>query len=259
MKILENCEMIVDGHILHRIQADRDIPFHGVKVGDVGGWVEKPDNLQDDAWVTGYLYGDAVACDNALIEGMVFDNAFVQRNAVIQENAKVYGNANIGGDAMICDHAVVCGDARVSDNARVMGYAGVSGNARVYDNARISDFVHVAGRAYIGGYVRLKDKVIVEGDVIIGNHAIIKDNVIVKGYGYICNYIHLCGDLVINGEDPDFRLAFPYSIHGKCEISKNEDIIFVTTGEMSYVYIKPMNKGFGNPAVLQKVRELCIR
>ena len=43
---------IVDGHILHRIQADRDIPFHGVKVGDVGGWVEKPNNLQDDAWVT---------------------------------------------------------------------------------------------------------------------------------------------------------------------------------------------------------------
>lgn len=257
MKILED-SITVDGHILHRIQADHDIPFHGVKVGDIGGWIEKPNNLQDDAWVTGYLYGDAVACDNALIEGMVFDNAFVQRNAVIQENAKVYGNANIGGDAMICDHAVVCGDARVSDNARVMGYAGVSGNARVYNSARISDFVHVTGRAYIGGDVRLKDKVIVEGDVTIGNHAIIKDNVIVKGYGYICNYIHLCGDLVINGEDSDFRLAFPYSISGKCEISKNEDIIFVATGEMSYVYIKPMNKGFGNPAILQKVKELCI-
>ena len=257
MKILED-SITVYGHILHRIQADRDIPFHGVKVGDVGGWVENPNNLQDDAWVTGYLYGDAVACDNALIEGMVFDNAFVQRNAIIQENAKVYGNANIGGDAMIFDHAVVCGDARVGDNARVMGYAEVSGNARVYNNARISDSVHVTGRAYIGGDVRLKDKVIVEGDVTISNHAIIKDNVIVKGYGYICNYINLHGDLVINGEDPDFRLAFPCSIYGKCEISKNDDIIFVATGEMSYVYIKPMNKGFGNPAVLQKVKELCI-
>lgn len=39
MKILKNCEMIVDGHVLHRIQADRDIPYHGVKVGDIGGWV----------------------------------------------------------------------------------------------------------------------------------------------------------------------------------------------------------------------------
>lgn len=257
MKILED-SITVDGHILHRIQADRDIPFHGVKVGDVGGWVEKPNNLQDDAWVTGYLYDDAVACDNALIEGMVFGNAYIQRNAVIQENAKVYDNANIGGDAMICDHAVVCGDARVGDNARIMGYARVSGNAKVYNNARISDCVHVTGHVYIGGDVRLKDRVIVEGDVTIVNHAIIKDNVIVKGYGYICNYIYLHGDLVINGEDPDFRLAFPYSISGKCEIKSNDDVIFITNGEMKYVYIKPMNKGFGNPVVLQKVKELCI-
>lgn len=256
MKILEDC--VVDGHVLHRIQADRDIPYHGVKVGDVGGWVENPNNLRDDAWVTGYLYGDAVACGNALIEGKVFGNAYIQKSAKIGPFAKVFDNANIGGDAMICDHAVVYGDAHVSDHARVMGYAGVSGNARVYNSARISDFVHVTGRAYIGGDVRLKDKVIVEGDVTICNHAIIRGNVIVKGYGYICNYIHLHGDLVINGEDPDFRLAFPYSISGKCEIGKNEDIIFVATGEMSYVYIKPLKQGFGNSAVLQKVKELCI-
>ena len=51
MKILED-SITVDGHILHRIQADRDIPYHGVKVGDIGGWVENPNNLQDDAWVT---------------------------------------------------------------------------------------------------------------------------------------------------------------------------------------------------------------
>lgn len=70
MKILED-SIIVDGHVLHRIQADRDIPFHGVKVGDIGGWVEKPNNLQDDAWVTGYLYGDAVADGNALARYLV--------------------------------------------------------------------------------------------------------------------------------------------------------------------------------------------
>ena len=257
MKILED-SITVDGHVLHRIQADRDIPCQDVKIGDLGGWVEKPNNLQDDAWVTGYLYDYAVVCGNARVDGMAFGNSYVQRNARVDRFAKVYDNANIGGDAMICDHAIVCGNAKVSDNARVMGYAGVSGNARVYNSARISDFVHVTGHAYIDGDVRLKDKVIVAGDVTIGDHAIIKDNVIIKGYGYICNYIHLHGDLVINGEDPDFRLAFPYSISGKCEISKNEDIIFVATGEMSYVYIKPLNKGFGNPAVLQKVRELCI-
>ena len=48
MKILED-SITVDGHILHRIQADRDIPCHGVKAGEVGGWGEKPANLQDNA------------------------------------------------------------------------------------------------------------------------------------------------------------------------------------------------------------------
>lgn len=106
---------------------------------------------------------------------------------------------------------------------------------------------------------RFRDNVIVEGNVTIGNHVIIKDRVIVKGYGYITNYAHIEGNLVINGEDPDFRLSFPCTLKGKCEIKSNDDIIFITNGEMSYVYIKPMNKGFGNPAVLQKVKELCIR
>ena len=66
------------------------------------------------------------------------------------------------------------------------------------------------------------------------------------------------GGLVINGEDSDFRLDFPYSISGKCEIKSNGEVIFITNGKMKSVYIKPMNKGFGNPAVLQKVKELCI-
>lgn len=63
---------------------------------------------------------------------------------------------------------------------------------------------------------------------------------------------HIEGNLVINGEDPDFRLSFPCTLKGKCEIKSNDDIIFITNGEMSYVYIKP------RAAVLQKARELCI-
>lgn len=258
MKILED-SINVDGHVLHRIQADRDIPCQDVKIGDIGGWVEKPENVQDDAWVTGYLYGDAVACGTARIDGMVFDNAYVQKNARVDRFAKVYDNANIGGDAMICDHAVVCGNAKVSDHARVMGYAGVSGNAMIYNGAMIHDFVHVSGNAYIGGYVSLRDKVVVEGNVTIGNHVIIKDRVVVKGHGYIVNYTRIFGDLVINGEDVDFRLGFPCIIKGKGEIRKNDDIIFVSNGDDSYVYIKPSNQGFDNPTVLRKVRELCIK
>ena len=258
MKILED-SITVDGHVLHRIQADRDIPFHGVKVGDIGGWVEKPNNLQDDAWVTGYLYGDAVACGNALIEGKVFGNAYVQKSARIGQYAKVFDNANIGGDAHINDHAVVCGNARISDHAVIMHNAVVYGHARVYGCAKIYNHVIVSGNAYIGGASKLMNNVIVEGGVTIGYNVVIKDRVIVKGYGYITDRTYIYGDLIINSEDPNFRLSFPCSIHGKCEIKSNDDIIFITNGNMSYVYIKPLKQGFGNPAVLQKVRELCIK
>lgn len=258
MKILEDF-ITVDGHILHRIQADRNIPCQDVKIGDLGGWVEKPENVQDDAWVTGYLYGDAVACGTARVDGMAFGNSYVQRNARIDRFAKVYDNANIGGDAVITDHSVVRGNAKVSDHAVVMGYAIVSGNAIVCSGAKIHDFVHVSGHTYIAGDVSLRDKVVVEGDVTIGDHVIIKDRVIVKGHGYIVNYTRIFGDLVINGEDIDFKLGFPCIIKGRGEIRKNDDIIFVSNGDESYVFIKPLNQGFGNPAVLQKVKELCIR
>lgn len=91
-------------------------------------WVEKPENIQDDAWVTGYLYDDAVVSGTARVDGMAFGNSYVQRNARVDRFAKVYDNANIGGDA---DHSVVCGNARVTDHAVVMGYAVVSGDAVV--------------------------------------------------------------------------------------------------------------------------------
>lgn len=138
-----------------------------------------------------------------------------------------------------------------------MDYAVICGNAKVYSDAKVYDFVTVSGDACIFGDSSLRDNVIVEGNVTIGNHVIIKDRVIVKGYGYIANYTHIEGNLVINGEDPDFRLSFPCTLKGKCEIKSNDDVIFITNGDMRY--IKPMNKGFGNPAVLQKVKELCIR
>lgn len=49
--------------VLHRIRAIAD--FGTVKVGDLGGWIEKEENLshEGNAWVR----GDAKVCDNAEI------------------------------------------------------------------------------------------------------------------------------------------------------------------------------------------------
>ena len=99
----------IGGHTLHRIKALVD--FGNVKAGDIGGWIEKEENLSQD--------GDAWVYENAL----VFGNAQVYDNSLIYDSALVYGSARVSGNAR------VYGDAWVSGNARV------SGDARVYDNA----------------------------------------------------------------------------------------------------------------------------
>ena len=78
---------------LHRIRAKKD--FGDVKAGDLGGWIEKEDNLciDGDAWV----YGNARVYGNAWVYGnaRVYGNAWVYGNAEVCGNARVYGNADI--------------------------------------------------------------------------------------------------------------------------------------------------------------------
>ena len=97
------------GRKLFRIKAL--ISFGDVSAGDLGGYVEKEENLSHDgnAWV----YGGAKVYGDACVFG----------------NAEVYGNARVSGDAEVYDDACVYG------NACVYGGACVYGNAEVYDDA----------------------------------------------------------------------------------------------------------------------------
>ena len=94
---------------------------NGVKVGELGGWIEKEENLSHigDAWVSG--------------------------------NAQVSGNAKITGDAWVSDNACVSGDAWVTDNAHVAGNAHVANNAWVSGNAWVTDNAWVTGKAHVAG------------------------------------------------------------------------------------------------------------
>ena len=80
--------------ILHRIRATKDLPEHEVEKGELGGWIEKYENLVDNAWVS----------ENA----KVFDNAMVFGNAMIFGDAIVYGNARVHGNSEICENACIC-------------------------------------------------------------------------------------------------------------------------------------------------------
>ena len=71
--------------------------FKYAKEGDLGGYVEKDENLdqESDAWVSG----------NAQVSG----NARVYGNARVSGNAQVYGNARVSGDAEIDNNNKHCG------------------------------------------------------------------------------------------------------------------------------------------------------
>ena len=115
------------GVTLHRIKATVDFTLkYCVKIsaGDLGGWVEKKENLDDsgNAWV----YGDALVYGDA----QVYGNAQVYGDAQVCGDAKVYGNAQVYGNALVCDNAQVYGDAQVC------------GDALVCDNAQVCDNAH---------------------------------------------------------------------------------------------------------------------
>ena len=80
-----------NGATLYRIKSLID--FEDVKAGDLGGYVEKEENLSQ--------YGDAWAFDDAQVYG----------------NALVRGNSRVHGDALVCDNARVVGNARLSGDA----------------------------------------------------------------------------------------------------------------------------------------------
>jgi hypothetical protein len=121
------------GTKLFRIKAL--IEFGNVKAGELGGFVEKEENLnhEGNAWV----YGNAEVYGNARVYG----NASVYGDARVCGDARVYGNAWVYGNARVCD------DARVYGNASVYGNARVCGDARVYGNADYAT-VHGFGSEY---------------------------------------------------------------------------------------------------------------
>jgi UDP-3-O-[3-hydroxymyristoyl] glucosamine N-acyltransferase len=172
------------GRKLYQIKALKD--FGNVKAGNLGGYIEKEENLSHDgnAWV----YDSALVYDNA----KVFDNAEVYSNAWVHDSAKVYDNAQISGNARIFGNAKVCGYARILNNAliyddtRVFDDAWVYGNAQVYcdthvyGNAKVFDNAEVFDNARVFGDAHVYDNAWIYRDAQISNNA---DYIYFKGFG----------------------------------------------------------------------------
>lgn len=117
---------------LYRIKALKD--FGDVKAGDIGGYIEKEDNLshEGNCWV----YNDAI----------------IRGSAKLFDNAKVYGNAKVSGWVKVSDNAEVFGNAEVYGDAKISGCAKVYDNAKVSDESTVSDNAKVHGNAKVFGH-----------------------------------------------------------------------------------------------------------
>ena len=69
------------------------ISFGDVTAGDLGGYIEKEENLSHDG--TAWVYGNARVYGDARVSG----NARVSGDARVYGDAWVYGNARVSGDA----------------------------------------------------------------------------------------------------------------------------------------------------------------
>ena len=156
-------------HTLHRIKALVPIKRYGIKVGDLGGFIEKEDNLShdDDAWVA----NDAKVCEGARIEG----------------NALVCNNAVVSGNAIVCGHAEVRGNASIHDNVKISARASVGENAMIRNNVTISGKAIVRGKAELRGNVKVSSYAIIKGNVCVRGDAWISKNAEVDGNAVICD------------------------------------------------------------------------
>jgi hypothetical protein len=145
----------LDGITLYRIQATSS--FGDVKAGDLGGWVEKEQNLSKTglAWISddAAVYDDARILIDALVgdNAKVYDRAKVGRRAKITGDAKIYGDARVGDGAVVTDYAEVSGFAVVQGNACVMNHACVSGDIKLTDSVKVGGNAQLSGRFAIMG------------------------------------------------------------------------------------------------------------
>lgn len=137
----------VDGHILHRIQAAKD--FKSIHTGDLGGWIEKEENLSQ--------------CGTC----------WVYDQACVYEDAKLYSNSRICGYTKVHGHAEILSSSRIYGYAEIYDYVSIYGNATIEGRVKIYEFAGVGGSSFISGKSEIFGKaMVVANSRVIGSSKI---------------------------------------------------------------------------------------
>lgn len=179
-----------DFYNVHRIQALVDITQHGVKAGDIGGYVATKHTLSHDGdcWVG----GEAVALGNTKIMG----NALVSEEATLfggSDDLKliVTGNARVDGRALVQivegftnpDYTIsfIDEDAHIFGDACILNTIQIFGESQIYGNAKIRDANYIYGKVKIYEEAFLMGENSVSGNAEIFGKTIIDKKTIVSG------------------------------------------------------------------------------
>ncbi len=146
----------VMGHTLQRIRALRS--FGNVNKGDLGGWLEKEENLSHER--NSWVYEDAWVFDGARVFGgaWVYGGAWVFGGAHAYGGARVFGGARVYDDARVYEDAWVFGGAHVYGGAWVSDYARVSGGAQICNQRHIDVIPHIGSRSDTTTFFRTADR-----------------------------------------------------------------------------------------------------
>ena len=116
---------------LHRIRAATTFQTRDrtIFAGELGGFVEKEDNLSQD----------------------MSSRCWISDNACVYDYAYIRQDASIAGDVVIHDHATVTGAAQIGGHAEIYNYANVKDSAIIRGNAKVGGYAYVGDRALIDG------------------------------------------------------------------------------------------------------------
>lgn len=203
---------------LYQIRALKD--FEDVNTGDLGGYIEKEENLSQEGncWV----YDNAKVFDNV----QVFDNAKIYGEVRVFDNAKVYENAEIFGDGRIRGNAEVFGNAQVFDNVRIYDNAKIYGNSEVYGEAQIYGQAQVYGNAKVYDNAKIYDKAEIFTNIEIGGETEVKGNEKIFNHSQYVDNLAKVYDNITTDEKAktyDFSHKKDYSSNLENEIQKYEE------------------------------------
>lgn len=179
---------------LTQIRALVDMPTHNVKAGDLGGFIEKEENLpmNADSWISpgATVCGDAILGDSSRAEKA----AFITGNAQITGTSVISGRALIGGSALVFN-SIIKTDVEISGEAIVRN-SKIGGNTQINKKAFIENSHIVTTNVLISGNVQVKDSKIRLAESLFDDNAKVIDSTIGSGQRYD-KKLSICGNAIV--------------------------------------------------------------